>query len=183
MIKFCVFVDPRVSDFADLLAGYASDAQVVVLDLLQDGVMQIAEALTGQSGIDAIHIVSHGAVGSLSLGGSVLNSITLPQYSGALATIGAALNSDGDILLYGCDVAQGAAGQRFIQQLAAYTQADVVASIPALRRALSPTLTTPLRGLSSSAARLLRDKLSPPATPWLTRMVWARSATNGVLQA
>lgn len=38
------------------------------------------------------------------------------------------LSETGDILLYGCNVAQGEAGARFIEQLSAYTGAEVAAS-------------------------------------------------------
>src|SRR5690606_28436430 len=46
-----------------------------------------------------------------------------------LAAIGAALNADGDILLYGCQVAEGDAGARFLETLANLTGADIAASI------------------------------------------------------
>ena len=79
--------------------------------------------------VQAIHIVSHGAQGKLYLGNSVITGNTLANHGSALATIGDSLSAQGDILLYGCEVAGGAAGQPFIQQLAAYTRADVAASI------------------------------------------------------
>ena len=43
-------------------------------------------------------------------------------------TIGRALTDSGDILLYGCNVAAGDAGQSFIEALAQYTRADIAAS-------------------------------------------------------
>ena len=52
----------------------------------------------------------------------------MPVYSSALAKIGSSLNSAGDILLYGCNVAQGDIGQSFINTLAQLTGADVAAS-------------------------------------------------------
>jgi hypothetical protein len=53
----------------------------------------------------------------------------LQRQSAVLARIGAALSADGDILLYGCDVA--ADNREFIDTLAALTQADVAASTDA----------------------------------------------------
>ena len=58
-----VFVDARVPDPA---AFNAPGREVIVLNLDEDGVDQIASALDGRSGIDAIHIVSHGDSGRLS---------------------------------------------------------------------------------------------------------------------
>lgn len=50
------------------------------------------------------------------------------HYENELAQIGAALNNAGDLLLYGCNVAQGELGQSFLARLAAATGADVAAS-------------------------------------------------------
>lgn len=126
-----VFIDSRVGKVDGLMAGFATDSIVVMLDPWQDGIRQIATALAGQSAVDSIHIVSHGADGTLYLGNTVLRSDNLDYYRNDLAAIGSALSADGDILFYGCNVAATAAGQRFIEQLAACTQADVAASADA----------------------------------------------------
>jgi uncharacterized delta-60 repeat protein len=123
-----VFVDSRVRDIYSLLADFAPDVQVIILDSTQDGIAQIAAALEGVTDLDAIHIVSHGSEGTLYLGDTVLTSDNLDSYSSDLAAIGAALNSAGDILLYGCEVANGVTGLSFIDKLSRYTGADVAAS-------------------------------------------------------
>jgi uncharacterized delta-60 repeat protein len=128
MMSSYVFIDTRVQNWEQLLAGFASDVQVVLLDPARDGITQIAQALEGVTNLDAIHIISHGSQGMLYLGDSVLTSDNLDYYSSELETIGAALNGTGDILLYGCDVANGVIGQSFIDDLALYTSADVAAS-------------------------------------------------------
>jgi hypothetical protein len=126
-----VFIDSRVGDVDEVLAGLAPDSIMLMLNPWQDGVRQIAAALAGQGAVDSIHIVSHGADGTLYFGDSILSSGNLDHYRSELAAIGSALSADGDILLYGCKVAATAAGQRFIEQLSACTQADVAASTDA----------------------------------------------------
>ena len=121
------FIDASLADWETLLAGLNEGIEVVILDSSADGLLQIAESLRGTSGVSAIHIFSHGSSGELMLGDAVLNAGNLEQYSTALATIGSALTATGDILLYGCNVAQGGAGQEFITQLAVATGADVAA--------------------------------------------------------
>ena len=86
---------------------------------------QIAAMLEGRSDIDALHIISHGSQGTLCLGATVLNSYNLASYAADLASIGSALTETGDVLLYGCNVAQGEVGWLFIQALAMATGADV----------------------------------------------------------
>ncbi len=50
------------------------------------------------------------------------------SYQAQLAVIGASLAPQGDLLLYGCDVATGSEGLQFIQTIAQLTGADVAAS-------------------------------------------------------
>ncbi|QTX19400.1 DUF4347 domain-containing protein [Comamonas aquatica] len=123
-----VFVDSQVVNLAELLAGLSGNAEVVILDASKDGLQQMADYLQGRSGLDAIHLLSHGADGTVQMGNVWLSSANLAEHSAALQGIGAALKADGDLLLYGCDVGQGDKGQSFLDQLAAITGADVAAS-------------------------------------------------------
>jgi predicted cupin superfamily sugar epimerase len=84
--------------------------------------------LANRSDIASVHIVSHGAEGSLQLGASTINSDNLQAYSNSLQQWASALTADADILLYGCDVASGETGEAFVQQLSQLTGADVAAS-------------------------------------------------------
>ena len=124
-----IVVDSRVSDYQTLLAGLAADSEILLLSPDRDGVAQIADYLDGRAGYDALHIVSHGADGLLSLGDSVVDQQNLETQSALWRGIGASLTASGDILLYGCDVASGEIGQSFIASLARITGADVVASV------------------------------------------------------
>lgn len=122
-----VFVS-TLPDLQTLLSAVPEGGETLVLDGNQDGVAQLAQALAGRQGLSALHIFSHGAAGSLQLGSSTLDAGSIPSYQDQLATIGHALTDTGDILLYGCNVAQGALGQAFIAQIALATGADVAAS-------------------------------------------------------
>ncbi len=122
-----VFVDNGVKDYQQLVAAIKPGTEVVVLDSSKDGLQQIADYLDGRSGIDAIHIISHGSEGQVLLGTSVLDTGSVQQRADDLAAIGDSLKADGDILIYGCDVAKGS-GQTLIQQIASLTAADVAAS-------------------------------------------------------
>ncbi len=123
-----VFVISNVADYQTLLDGVNPGAEVHVLDAARDGLAQMVQILAGRSGIDAIHVVSHGSEGALGLGTSNLTGQNLQNYAAELTTIGAALTADADILLYGCSVAAGSAGEAFINELAQATQADIAAS-------------------------------------------------------
>ncbi|OOG80146.1 hypothetical protein B0E41_21425, partial [Hydrogenophaga sp. A37] len=123
-----IFVDAAAVDLLDELDLTASE--VWVLDGASDGVEQMASLLQGRTGIDAIHILSHGSDGQLELGNGVLNlSSVSGEYADELTVIRSALSAEADLLLYGCDVAQTGDGQAFVQALAEATGADVAASM------------------------------------------------------
>ncbi len=120
------FIDPSVDNAQSLISAIPAGAEVVVLDGGTDGVQQIASALDGRGGFDAIHILSHGGSGQINLGGTTLDGDSITgDHSDALAQIGSALSDDADILIYGCDFGQDDA---VITAFANATGADVAAS-------------------------------------------------------
>ena len=114
-------------DYQQLVAQVRPGTEVIVLDKTRDGLQQIADAAR-RSGIDAIHIIGHGAEGSMRLGSVELNAAALGGRENQLAAIGAALTAQGDILLYGCDIGANARGAELLSRLAQLTHADVAAS-------------------------------------------------------
>src|ERR1700722_13165940 len=123
-----VFIDSRVPDISDLLAGLQPGEQAFVIDPSSDGLEQIAAILAANNltNLASISIVSHGATGELELGSSLITDGNLSDNASALATIGAALAPGGAIQLYGCDVAEGQAGQQFINDFSTLTGGAVV---------------------------------------------------------
>ena len=123
-----VFIDAAIPDYQTLIAGLPNNSTYFVLDAQKDGIAQIEQELAGYSNLDSIQILSHGSQGSLYLGNTVLSNNTLKKYQDQLTSIGSHLKDTGDILLYGCNVAQGDMGLLFIDDLAKATGADVAAS-------------------------------------------------------
>ncbi|WP_405278999.1 Ig-like domain-containing protein [Cobetia sp. Ld8] len=124
-----IFVDSNVTNYESLVDELDSEAEVVVLNGEADGVEQMASYLDGQQDISAVHILSHGEEGELSLGTATLDAASMAgEYSDELATIGSALTQEGDILLYACDFSSGDAGLEAATQLANLTGADIASS-------------------------------------------------------
>ncbi|NJM49042.1 MAG: DUF4347 domain-containing protein [Alkalinema sp. RU_4_3] len=116
-----LFIDSSVADAQTLVNGASSGTEVHLLRSGQDAVAQITQTLLGRSGIESLQIVSHARSGALQLGETWLDGQSLPGYVGQLKSWGAALGVDADILLYGCNLAQDAAGQAFVNLLAEAT--------------------------------------------------------------
>jgi len=123
-----IFIDSAVQDATDIVSAADKNAEIIYLDADSDGLTQIADYLADRTHIDSIQIVSHGKDAALYLGNDSLNNDNLASHADQLATIGQSLTANGDILIYGCDVAQSAAGEQFVDSIAALTQADVAAS-------------------------------------------------------
>jgi hypothetical protein len=122
-------VDSSVQNHADLIAGLPADVQVLLIDGSSgDGWQQLATRLSGYPDIGELHIFSHGAAGSVQLGGQTLNTTTLAGQAAVLADIGSHLADGADVLLYGCSVGAGDEGRAFISQFASAVGADVAAS-------------------------------------------------------
>jgi hypothetical protein len=126
-----VFVDSSVTGYQAVVDAIHPGAEVVILNGAENGLVQIAEWTTRHQGYDAIHLVGHGADGRVQLGNLELNAGNVADHATLLAQIGSSLTSNGDILLYGCDVAAGSAGATLVASLADATGADVAASTDA----------------------------------------------------
>jgi len=123
-----VFIESNVAGIDMLRDGIGAGKEVYVLDANQDGLQQIAAILAGRSGIDALHLISHGSEASVNLGSLLLDGSDLSAHLNELQSIGQSLSKDADILLYGCNIGAGEAGRQLIDDLAVATGADIAAS-------------------------------------------------------
>ncbi|MBY0354728.1 MAG: DUF4347 domain-containing protein [Rickettsiales bacterium] len=123
-----VFVDSAVENLADVLNGINPDAEVHVIGAHDNGLDVITRVLGGRDELSAVHIISHGTNGGLQLGSVNLTNESLQNNARLISGWGDAIASDGDILLYGCNVASGSAGRVLVDSLADLTHADVAAS-------------------------------------------------------
>lgn len=166
-----VFIDSRVAGWQSLVDGLPPGSNWRLVDGASEGLAQIAQALAGRNGVDAVHIVSHGAQGSVQLGASTLDAGALAAHADDLAKIGAALADGGDILLYGCEAGAGSAGAALVDTLAVLSRADVAASLDAtgaaalggnwlLERSSGPVAARPLDSAFEAWAGILGASVS-----------------------
>jgi hypothetical protein len=128
--KEAVLLEAGLAERQLLVDGAPRDTVVAVLGGEQDGLAQLARWAAGHEGLDALHLVCHGAPGRLMLGARTLDRQALdePDVQDALAAIGLSLGAGGAVLLYSCNVAEGAEGRAFVAQLALALGAPVAAS-------------------------------------------------------
>ncbi|MEG4066059.1 DUF4347 domain-containing protein, partial [Microcoleus sp. Pol11C2] len=126
--KSLVIVDSRVENYHQLIGGIKAGTEVFVLNHTRDAIEQITEILGQRSSITSLHIVSHGREAAVEIGSTELNIDNLETYSNQLQQWGKALNESGSILLYGCNIAAGESGLKFIQKISEITRANIAAS-------------------------------------------------------
>ncbi|MEG4580003.1 DUF4347 domain-containing protein, partial [Microcoleus sp. MON1_C5] len=126
--KSLVIVDSRVENYQQLMGGIKVGTEVFVLNPTREAIEQITEILGQRSSITSLHIVSHGREAAVEIGSTELNIDNLETYSNHLQQWGKPLNESGSILLYGCNIAAGESGIKFIQKLSELTGANIAAS-------------------------------------------------------
>ena len=128
-----VVIDSSVPDYQalvdDLLENkVGTRIEILILDDSSDGIGQITSQIAALSGVDAIHIVSHGSDGAVRLGDTWVSASNLKAYAGQIASWGQSLDADADLVFYGCDLAASDQGQEFLTSLGALCDCDVAAS-------------------------------------------------------
>ncbi len=123
-----VIINSTVQDAEAIIAELGPDKDVLVLEAGTDAMEQINEYLEqSDKTYDAIHIVAHGDEGHFVLNGELVseNSFNAADW----ANMGKHLTVDGDIMLYGCNLAASESGQNLVSMIADASGADVAASL------------------------------------------------------
>ncbi len=118
-----VVVDASLENYQQLIDGIRPGAKSFFLDLRSDGIEQIGELLRQHQETEVLHLLSHGSPGCLYLGNSQLSLDTLGDYASTLQKWKVK-----QLLLYGCNVAAGDAGEELMTKLQALTGASLAAS-------------------------------------------------------
>ncbi|WP_235033213.1 DUF4347 domain-containing protein [Rubripirellula obstinata] len=123
-----VFIDLDVQQSGELASIVDRNAEIVLIDAESDPIDQISRSIAKHSSVRTVHLISHGRSGELQLAGQTIDSDRLAKRGQDLNGWRRSLAADADILIYGCDVADGKAGQQLMQTLALLTGADVAGS-------------------------------------------------------
>ncbi len=144
--------EARISELVLVDAALAQDAlplslspyqRLVVLgfpaqDALspQPALAAITQALRPYQNLAALHLITHGQPGHLSLGQQDLATQDLLRYRDDILPWRQALAPQADLLLYGCEVGHGAVGDRFLRTWRALLSVDIAASVTPMGSAI-----------------------------------------------
>ncbi len=129
-----VFINDDVGDLSTLMHDLHKQIEngrrleVHLLDSSKPGFDQIGQIIKSAESIAAVHIISHGNAEGVQLGGEWLSNETVHQHQDALAAWQPALLPQTSLHIYGCDLAATDNGVALLNNLAAYTGTEVLAS-------------------------------------------------------
>ncbi|NJL49376.1 MAG: DUF4347 domain-containing protein [Leptolyngbyaceae cyanobacterium SM2_5_2] len=126
-----VFIDANVHDLQFLISSVQPGIAIELLAADADGINQITAYLNAHP-VETVHIVSHGAPGVLMLGNARLELDNLEHQAPQLKSWFPPEAVQPAILLYGCNVAAGDAGEEFLNKLQSLTRVAISASTTAI---------------------------------------------------
>ena len=117
-------IDQAVDDLETLPSGVRPDVGPILLSKNEPAARQMARAVRGRKGLEAVHIMAHGQPGGLAFSSALLSLDTPERNAGDLAVLGSAIGQGGELRA----VAQGEHGTAFVDAIADATGARVAAS-------------------------------------------------------
>lgn len=126
-----VIINSSVQNKEQIVEALGENTDVLYLEAGTDPLDAINDFLDANGDVkySAIHIVSHGNAGYFVLNGQIIDADAVMSDPASWANIGQHMTADGDIMIYGCNVAGSLDGEMLISNIANLTGADVAASV------------------------------------------------------
>jgi Domain of unknown function (DUF4347) len=157
-----VFIDPAVEAIDVMLAGLRPGVEAILLDAEEPAPRQMARALVGREGIEAIHVIAHGAPGEVCFSAGILSARTIQAHADDLAELG---RTRPRLLLWSCNTGAGEMGRRLVHTIVHSTGMEVATSS---------------RLVGSAACGGAWELDTPVAAPLTTQGAAAYPATLGI---
>jgi len=112
-------------EFDDVLDG---EFKYVLIDEYEDGLKKISDTLESHTDLTAIHVISLGSDGQVSLGSTVLNEQTVHHHGSELVRWSEHLSAGAQLLFQGSNLLQSDSGSRLIDAVSMLCDCEVVAN-------------------------------------------------------
>jgi len=122
-----VIIDAKIEKVDLIVSAFPSGTSVIQL-IDEDDLSSLTNELGKYTNLKSVHLFSHGSSGSIQLGGIDLNSAALDAFPGLTFALSETIAAEGDLLIYGCEVAKSERGKTFVDKLAVLTGVNVAAS-------------------------------------------------------
>ncbi|MBE3668648.1 hypothetical protein BOO25_06735, partial [Vibrio navarrensis] len=123
-----IIIDAAVPDKHLFYKSLKNNVEIKEINSQQDGLTQLKDILSNYNGLDALHIVSHAEDGIVYLGNSQITTQRLQEEVNLFSSLDHALKEGGDVLFYGCNLAQTQKGEALLDLISNNAHVDVAAS-------------------------------------------------------
>ncbi|MEJ2766993.1 DUF4347 domain-containing protein, partial [Photobacterium sp. MCCC 1A19761] len=123
-----IIIDAAVPDKHLFYKSLKNNVEIKEINSQQDGLTQLKDILSDYTGLDALHIVSHADDGIVHLGNSQITTQRLQEEVNVFSSLDHALKDGGDVLFYGCNLAQTQKGEALLELISNHSHVDVAAS-------------------------------------------------------
>ncbi|WP_019614689.1 DUF4347 domain-containing protein, partial [Psychromonas ossibalaenae] len=123
-----VIIDAAVPDKLMFYQQNKPGTKIVEIQSNEDGLTQLVNILKNHQNLDVLHLVSHASDGVIYLGQTQVTFERLLKQADTLITLDDAMKDGADVLLYGCNLGSGKAGEDLIELIADQAHVNVAAS-------------------------------------------------------
>ena len=122
-------IDTGIEDWQTLANSVKEGAVLLIEKGDKNPLDTILSELKKLGSVESLNIISHGSSGQLHFSDKTISKESIEANKAKWQELGTYLDKDGDINLFGCNIAEGEIGREFISTLAELTKADVAASL------------------------------------------------------
>ncbi|VUD61829.1 Adhesin BmaC autotransporter [Thalassocella blandensis] len=127
-VRELVIIDEAVPDKSTLYKALRRGVDVVEISSEKEGLQQLVDALKNYHELHSLHIVSHANNGEVLLGNSRVTIEAIKHRVDFFNAINGTIKENGDLLFYGCNLAEDSEGETLLELITAETHVDVATS-------------------------------------------------------
>src|SRR3546814_11628309 len=105
----------KINDYRRLGRLVNAGVELGEIPQVWDVLAFLLETLAQYEQLHAVHLFSHAHAGELLLGNTPVDGSTLKSHSEFARVVNGAIKTGGDLLLYGCELAKGEAGDELLE--------------------------------------------------------------------
>ncbi len=126
--KEIIIIDSDIMQPDLLLRGLKRNADIHYLSAKENPINQISDILKKYTKINNLHLISHGGKGTLLLANNIYDANNIQDYKDLLVEWHNSFVKEGNLFLYGCEIAGNSAGKLFVDRLSQLTRLNLYAS-------------------------------------------------------
>ena len=128
--KDVVIIDKSLENYQELAVKSEKNSLVILVENTDNGFSSLEAKIKSLTGIERLHILTHGTNGSFILGGQQLEEQNLEQFGSFWKAVANSFASEkSELLIYSCQLASGSSGKSFVEKLQNLLAVSVAGSI------------------------------------------------------